>query len=329
MQATARAHSNIALIKYWGKRPGAAPELNLPATGSLSMTLSALHTTTTVRLGRARPGEDRLILGGEEADRAATDRVRRFLDRVRDIARIDTGAVVESENNFPAASGLASSASAFAALALAATRAAGLELGLSELSRLARVGSGSAARSIFGGFVEMDPGVREDGLDAVAHQLYEPGHWDLRLLAVLTTEAQKDVSSRSAMERTARTSPYFQAWCQLVPGELAEARDALTACDLGRLGPVVEGNCLRMHATALAAKPPVLFWNGLTVELLRRVAQLRSQGFVAWCTIDAGPHVKVLCLQEQSAELADLLARCPGVVRVIECSPGPGARVLG
>jgi diphosphomevalonate decarboxylase len=328
MFASARAHSNIALVKYWGKRPGTRPELNLPATGSISMTLSELHTTTSVRFGAEAAGADRLVIGGRHADAAAADRVRRFLDRVRSLAGLDQGALVESESNFPASSGLASSASAFAALALAATSAAGLRLEPSELSGLARMGSGSAARSVFGGFVEMEPGRREDGTDALARRMHGPDHWGLRLLAVLTTEAQKGVSSRDAMERTARTSPYFRAWCELVPRDLTAARDAIAKRDLGCLGPIAESNCLRMHASALAADPPVLFWNPATVDLIGRVQALRREGFEAWFTIDAGPHVKVLCSPEQAREITARLGRCPGVVRIIECRPGPDAVLL-
>jgi diphosphomevalonate decarboxylase len=328
VEATARAHSNIALVKYWGKRAGASPELNLPATGSLSMTLSALHTTTTVRFGLP-PRQDRLILGGQEADGTSTGRVAQFLDRVRTIAGMEAGAEVISENNFPAASGLASSASAFAALALAATQAAGLKLTPLELSRLARLGSGSAARSIFGGFVEMHAGSEPDGADSFAHPLHPPEHWDLRLLAAITTESAKDVSSRSAMQRTAETSPYFRAWCELIPGDLVHARTALAARDLPRLGALAESNCLRMHATALGASPPVLFWNPATVAVLREVSRLRQLGFAAWCTIDAGPHVKVICNAAQSAEITQFLVGCSGVIRVIESHPGPDAHLLG
>jgi diphosphomevalonate decarboxylase len=327
MQATARAHSNIALVKYWGKRAGAAAELNLPATGSLSMTLSALHTTTRVSFDRPAR-EDRVLLGGLAADAGAEGRVRRFLDHVRALAGIAEGATVESENNFPSASGLASSASAFAALALAASAAAGLQPRAAELSALARRGSGSAARSVFGGFVEMSPGTREDGSDAFARQLHPPQHWDLRLLAVLTTEAPKDVPSRRGMELTASSSPFYPAWLELVQDDLAEARAAVAERELGRLGPLAERNALRMHATALGADPPVLFWNATTVALLRRVAALRREGLRAWCTIDAGPHVKVLCEPGGALALSEALGKVEGVIRIVECLPGPDAALL-
>ena len=195
-----------------------------------------------------------------------------FLDRVRARAEIARRALVTSDNSVPTAAGLASSASGFAALALAATRAAGLALSPPELSALARVGSGSAARSIFGGFVEMARGERPDGADAVARPLPEQGDeavgWDLRLVVAITASGPKAMGSTAAMTHTARTSPFYDAWIACVPGDLAAARAAIAARDLPALGAVAERSALRMHASAMAADPAIIYWNPATLAAI-------------------------------------------------------------
>jgi diphosphomevalonate decarboxylase len=322
-RATAVAGTNIALVKYWGKRDAA---LNLPAAGSLSLTLDALGTRTTVSFSAALAA-DRLTLNGAAADARATARVTKFLDRVRARAAIATRADVVTENTVPTASGLASSASGFAALALAATRAAGLPATPAELSELARTGSGSAARSIFGGFVEMARGERADGRDAVATPL--TSEWrDVRLVVAVTSDAQKSLGSTEAMERTAQTSPYYAAWIASVAADLDDARSAVAARDLARLGAVAERSALRMHASALAAEPGILYWNPATVAAIHAVRALRDAGTPAHFTIDAGPHVKVLTTAAYAQTVADVLLRTSGVLRTVVASPGDGAQIV-
>jgi diphosphomevalonate decarboxylase len=320
---TAVAGTNIALVKYWGKRDVA---LNLPATGSLSLTLDRLGTRTTVAFDDG--AHDRLVLDGAPADDAATTRVSAFLDRVRARAEIARRALVTSDNSVPTAAGLASSASGFAALALAATRAAGLDLSLPELSALARVGSGSAARSLFGGFVEMARGERADGADAVAHTLLEGDRWDLRLVVAITASGPKAMGSTAAMTHTARTSPYYDAWIATVPGDLAAARAAIAARDLPALGMVAERSAARMHAAALAAYPAIIYWNGATLAAIAAVRALREHGTLAFFTIDAGPHVKALCRAADADAVAAALRAVPGVSETLIAAPGPGARVV-
>lgn len=321
---TAVAGTNIALVKYWGKRDGA---LNLPAAGSLSLTLRELDTRTTVRFDPGLPA-DRVRLGGQDADEATRRRVVAFLDLVRQQAGITTRAEVASENTVPTAAGLASSASGFAALALAASRAAGLALGPEALSALARRGSGSAARSIFGGLVEMQAGTRDDGSDAFARPLAEGDAWPLRLVVAITAAGPKAVGSTEAMRRTAETSPYYERWIQSVDGDLRAARAAIAERDLPRLGAVAERSALRMHASALAADPPILYWTAATLSAMDTVHQLRRRGVDAFFTIDAGPHVKVLCEAAAAEEVEAALARTAGVLRTLVASPGRGARIL-
>jgi diphosphomevalonate decarboxylase len=321
-RATAEAGTNIALVKYWGKRDAA---LNLPAAGSLSLTLDRMGTRTTVQFRPELDG-DRVILDGSPADARTAARVTAFLDRVRGRAAITARAEVRSHNSVPTAAGLASSASGFAALALAATRAAGLALPPPALSELARMGSGSAARSIFGGFVEMAAGARPDGADAVAAPLL--GALDVRLVVAITSVGAKAMGSTEAMQHTARTSPFHQAFIASVPADLAEAGEAIRAGDLPRLGAVAERSALRMHAAAMAADPAILYWNGATVSALHAVRALRAGGTAAFFTIDAGPHVKVLCGPADAARVSLILDEVPGVLRTLITAPGPGARVV-
>jgi diphosphomevalonate decarboxylase len=326
--ARARAGTNIALVKYWGKRDAV---LNLPATGSLSLTLAELGTTTEVRFldGDGGASGDRVLVDGHPAEPAFAHRVSGFLDLVRAQAGLHAPAEVSTANTVPTAAGLASSASGFAALALAASRAAGLRLSAAELSALARQGSGSAARSIFGGFVEMAPGTRADGSDAVAHPLPEAADWPLRLVVAVTAAGPKAIGSTTAMARTAATSPYHAAWVASVPGDLAEARAALAARDLPRLGAVVERSALRMHASAMAAEPPIIYWSPVTLAAMQAVHRGRQEvGLQAYFTMDAGPHVKALCRADQAPAVAALLAAVPGVRSTLIASPGAGAELI-
>ena len=320
---TAIAGTNIALVKYWGKRDVA---LNLPATGSLSLTLDRLGTRTTVAFDDG--DRDRMILDGKPAGDAETARVSAFLDRVRARAELARRALVSSENSVPTAAGLASSASGFAALALAAARAAGLSLSPAELSALARVGSGSAARSIFSGFVEMARGERPDGSDAIAHALPEGDRWDVRLVVAITASGPKAMGSTAAMTHTARTSPFYDAWIAAVPADLAAARAAIAARDLAALGAVAERSALRMHAAAMAADPAIIYWNAATVAAIAAVRALRAGGTPAFVTIDAGPHVKALCRAADADAVAAALRAVPGVSETLIAAPGPGARVV-
>jgi diphosphomevalonate decarboxylase len=326
--ATALAGTNIALVKYWGKRDAS---LNLPAAGSLSLTLDRLGTRTTVRFAAALE-EDRVTLNGAPADARTAARVSAFLDRVRARAGMATRADVSSENSVPTASGLASSASGFAALAVAAARAADLALSPSALSELARLGSGSAARSIFGGFVEMAPGTRADGGDAVAAPVEPlgpgPTPWEVRLVVAVTSAGPKAFGSTEAMLHTARTSPYHEAFLRGVPGDVRDARAAIAARDLQALGEVAERSALRMHAAALAADPPIIYWNPATIAAMQAVRALRARGVGAYFTIDAGPHVKALCAATDADAVVGALEVVPGVLRTLIAAPGPGARLV-
>jgi diphosphomevalonate decarboxylase len=324
MQVLAQAQPNIALVKYWGKRNAA---LNLPAVGSLSITLDSLWTRTRLSLDSSL-GSDEMTLDGRPARPRELERVRALLARLRHLARSTARARVDTTNNFPTAAGLASSASGFAALAVAGSRAYGLALAPTELSRIAREASGSAARSLFGGFVEMEVGAAPDGHDAVARPLLDPSAWPLEVLIAITSTREKEVGSTEGMTHTALTSPYYEAWVTASPADLRAARDAVLARDFEALALVSERSCLRMHALAASADPGLLYWNGATVEALHAVRALRRAGTPCFFTVDAGPQVKVVCPPSAVARVAEVLREVPGVAEVLHSTLGAGARLL-
>lgn len=320
--ATALAHPNIALAKYWGKRPFGH---NLPAVPSLSVTLQGMSTRTRV-VPSPEATADTLTLNGAPADAAATARVAGLLDRVRTRSGARTFAYVESSNDFPTSSGLASSASAFAALATAALAAYGVPSSEADRSDLARRTSVSAARSAFGGFVELRAGVEGDEVLS-AEPLAPASAWDVAIVVAATTRGAKATASTAGMAHTAATSPFYAAWVADAPGVFARAKAALLARDLEQLGQAVEESALAMHASAIAARPTVLYWNAGTLDALAEVRALRAAGVGAWATMDAGPHVKILTRQSDAERVRDALRDVRGVVDAFVALPGEGARL--
>jgi diphosphomevalonate decarboxylase len=317
---TAQACANIALVKYWGKRDSVR---NLPAAGSLSLTLKALVTETSVEWDPSLE-RDELVLNGKPAP-ADSD----FLDLVRALAGFEKRARVVSENRFPTASGLASSASGFAALALAASRAAGLELSERDLSILARRGSGSAARSIYGGFVRMNAGTKPDGSDAYATPIETGLVDDVRMvIAIVGGGVPKTHGSRDAMEHCAQTSPLYRAWIEQVPRDLAAAESAIASRDIRALGELAEANALAMHASAIAARPAIIYWQPATLAALAAVRDLRKSGLAAWATMDAGPHVKVLTTRADAETVATAMRDVEGVTATMISEAGGPAEVI-
>jgi len=275
--ATAIAHPNIALSKYWGKREDGH---NLPAVPSLSVTLAGMATTTTVRFEEGLAA-DVFELGGAPADAGATRRVVELLDRVRAAAGVETRARVTSANDFPTAAGLASSASAFAALALAATRAAGLSWDASQVSDLARRSSVSAARSVLGGFVELRAGVAGDEVLS-ATPVVGADDFALRVVVAVTREGPKSTLSTEGMRHTQRTSPYYPAWVESAPSVCARVRAAIERGDFEALGVAAEESALRMHAAAIAACPGIVYWVGATIEVMEEVRRTWPWGRRTW-----------------------------------------------
>lgn len=323
-RAVARALANVALVKYFGKRDAT---LNLPAAGSLSIALEPLETVTSVEFHEGLEA-DVVVLAGAAAPEAFAARVGRFLDLVGELAGRRRYARVETTNSFPTGAGLASSASGFAALALAATSALGIELDMPALSILARRGSGSAARSVPGGLALWQAGTAADGSDSFARRLVEPEDWDLSLVAGVVDPGPKEVGSTEGMEHVRRTSPYYDGWVRTASADLEAAVQAVAARDLERLGEIAEGNALAMHAAALAARPALAYLEGPTLEALRLARDLRARGVGAWWTCDAGPQPKLLCSSTDEPAAARSLGEIPGIREVLRCRPGAGAGLL-
>jgi diphosphomevalonate decarboxylase len=313
--AQAVAHSNIALAKYWGKADAVR---NLTAVPSLSLTLAALRTVTSVRFDDGLLA-DELSLAGESVSGRPLLRVTKLLNDVRGRVGIETRARVESVNDFPTAAGLASSASGFAALAMAATRAVGLELSLTEVSAVARAASASAARSVFGGYVSL--AARAECAERVA----EGAAFPLEMLVAVTADGAKETSSTDGMGHTQDTSPYYPAWVEAAPAVYDEVRRAVSASDFAALGPAVEHSALLMHASMLAARPALIYFVPATLRVMERVRAFRKSGGRAFFTIDAGPNVKVLVEPSAASELERELRELEGVSRVLRSSAGPDA----
>ncbi|WCD91395.1 Homoserine kinase (plasmid) [Streptomyces xanthophaeus] len=326
--ATAVAHPNIALVKYWGKRD---EQLFLPWTSSLSMTLDIFPTTTRVVLD-AEAGHDRVTFNGVPATGEAQRRIVAFLDLVRERAGLPHRAVVDTRNTVPTGAGLASSASGFAALAVAAAAAYGLGLDDTALSRLARRGSGSASRSIFGGFAAWHHGrhtapATEADLSSYAEPV-PAADLDPALVIAVVNAGPKDVSSRVAMRRTVDTSPLFEPWAASSRDDLVEMRAALLRGDLDAVGEIAERNALGMHATMLAARPAVRYMSPASLTVLDSVLQLRRDGVPAYATMDAGPNVKVLCHRADADRVAEVVRSAAAGGSVHVAGPGQGARLL-
>ena len=324
MKASAKANTNIALIKYWGKRD---EKLFLPMNSSLSITLDRFYTVTTVEFSESF-SKDIFLLNNQAAGEGEAQKVFKFLDRLRKLADVKLSAVVTSENKVPTAAGFASSASGFAALAAAGAKALSLDLNDRELSKLTRQGSGSACRSVYGGYVEWQKGEREDGEDSFAKQLLPEESWNISILSIMVASEQKKVSSREGMKSTVETSPFYSGWLQTVEKDLEKAKEAIKYRDFESLGEVVEANALKMHATMLGAEPPIIYWQSGTLEVMHQVQKLRACGISAFFTIDAGANVKVLCLPQEERQVYESLSDLPSVQGVITCHPGSGVVYL-
>lgn len=316
MTASAEAQPNIALVKYWGKRDVAR---NLPAAGSLSVTLDSLRTKMTVEFDAT--DRDCLQVNGNDAPDMLS-RVTRCLDLVAGDDR--RAAMVCSQGNFPIGAGLASSASAFAALTVAANAAANAGHDRLALARIAGASSGSAARSLFGGLVEL----KADDKQIHLTQLAAADEWPLAVVVAITADEEKSVGSGAAMIRCAETSPFYPAWIERQEADLALAREAVANRDFEALGNVAEHNCLKMHSVMWSSRPPVVYWNNATLACMETVRSMRADGHAVFFTIDAGPQVKAVCLQESVDIVSEALQDTPGVIRTMTTGVGRGARLI-
>jgi diphosphomevalonate decarboxylase len=314
--ATARAYPNMALVKYWGKRDA---ELMLPLTGSLSMTLDAYPTTTTVTLAPDAT-DDVFELNGAEVDGEPRRRVVAFLDLVRERSGRRERAIVRSHNEVPTAAGLASSATGFAALALAAAQVYGLSTDPASVRRLARRGSGSATRSVIDSMAVWHAGTDDES--SFAERVEAP---EIRMVVVVLDAGNKEISSREAMRRTIATSPYLDAWVTSTEASLTEMLDACAAGDFTRMGEITELSAMRMHAAIQACDPPIRYLAPSSIAVFEKIRALRDGGIEAYGTADAGPNVVAITRPGDAERVAEALAEY-GPVRIV--GPGPGAHLL-
>lgn len=321
MKATAKAPANIAFIKYWGKADEA---LRLPLNDSLSMNLTGAETTTTVAFSPDFLADTVELLDGGFSGKEV-DRVIAGLDRIRQRAGSTLKARVVTKNTFPKGAGSAASASGFAALTLAGFAALGQQLSEKELTVFARLGSGSACRSIPDGFVLWEKGT--DSQSSYAYSLYGPTYWDIRDVLVIVDARMKKVSTSDGM-KTVATSPYLPARLRAVSERLAAIRQAMERKDFSTFGEIVEADCLDMHAVMQSQHPPLFYWNEATKTIMDAVRRWRRTGLPVYFTIDAGPNVHLICEGEHEQEVLERIRGMAGIGEVIRNRPAPGARII-
>jgi diphosphomevalonate decarboxylase len=317
MIVEAIAHPNIAVVKYWGKRN---VELNLPAVPSLSLTLSNFHTRTKVEWGSSR---DKFILNGKELQDIQAKKVFTFLDKIEENRSY---CAVTSENNFPTAAGLASSSSAFSALAIAALQAKGIDYSPEQASVLARQGSGSACRSIWGGWVEWKLGSNSDGKDSHGVPIAPKEHWNIRLIVAVVSSQKKSISSTKGMLRCSNTSPMYASWVETADNDVTHAKQAILNKDIEALGTTMEHSTLKMYSTMFTSKPAIRFWKPNSVAIMQEVEHLRNKNIPCWFTMDAGPNVKILCPPEYTNRIVDTIKKFTSSIHVLEA--GDDARIV-
>lgn len=318
---TARANPNIAFIKYWGNKDNG---LRLPANGSISMNLDDLETCTTVIFEEDLQSDD-VKINEKTAGRKAADRVTKMLNEVRGLAGIRLFAKVDSQNNFPAGAGIASSASAFAALALASTRAAGLKMDEVDLSRLARRSSGSACRSIPGGFVEWIAGTGDE--DSYAVSIAPPEYWDLVDCIAIISSEQKLIGSTEG-HALVSTSPLQDARVSDAPRRLDICRQAILKRDFEALSGIVESDSNLMHAVMMTSQPALFYWHPTTLTVMQEIRKARAKGMPVCYTVDAGPNVHVICSSTAGKEIAKMVKDIPGIREIRRANVGGPAKIL-
>jgi diphosphomevalonate decarboxylase len=320
MKATAKAPANIAFIKYWGKKN---EKLRIPANSSISMNLSDAFSTTSVEFSSELKEDvfkiDGVAVGGER------ERVVKHLDLIRKMAGVANYAEVVSKNNFPKASGIASSASGFAALTLAASLAANLELSEKELCILARLGSGSACRSIPAGFVEWKGGNKSE--DSFAYSLYPPEYWDIYDVIAIVGQTSKKVSSTEG-HTLAGSSPFYRARILGMSQKVKEIKLALKNRDFTKFGEILEAEAINMHAVMMTSNPALFYWTPKTLEIVLKVSDWRSGGIEAYFTIDAGPNVHIICEGKSLDALKKKLAADHSIQKILINKPSVGARKI-
>lgn len=322
MKIKVRSNTNIALVKYWGKKND---ELKTPLNNSISMTLDNLYTITSAEL--IDNEKDIIFFNGKEDIKDT--KIIKFIDLFRkDFNLSDKKLKIETQNNFPTASGLASSASGFSALSLAVSKAFGLDLTKKELSIYSRLGSGSASRSIFGGFAEWLKGEKEDASDSYAIQLADEKYWDINMIVCIVVQDKKDKSSTDGMKETVETCPFYPIWLETIDNDLKNVREGIINKDLEKIGLTMEHNCLKMHSTMFTTQPSIIYWKPKTLEIIHLVKELRKNGLNCYFTIDAGANVKILSENKDTNKIVSFLSNYLEKENIIVCSTGEGTKII-
>jgi diphosphomevalonate decarboxylase len=319
--ATAQAPANIAFIKYWGNRD---QRLNIPQNSSLSMNLDGLTARTTVTWTNDI-AVDQLTLNGERATSDALARVAAQLDVLRERLGFTHRADVVSTNNFPMGAGIASSAAAFAALTVAGVAAAGVELSEPELSTLARIGSGSASRSVPTGFVQWHAGYSHES--SYAESIAPPDYWALVDVVAVISASHKTVGSRMG-HRSADTSELQAARVAGADLRLKQCRDAVLGRNFAAFAEVVEQDSNLMHAVMMTSRPPLFYWLPPTLMIMEQVRQWRLEGLNVCYTLDAGANVHCLCTADAAETVRTRLAQMSDVIDVRTAAAGQGSRII-
>ncbi len=314
MKITAKAPSNIAFIKYWGKKDSV---LKLPLNSSISVNLSGLSTTTTVEFSSSYSSDTVSI--NNRTKGKEVEKIISHLDLIRKIAGIKNFAKVKSVNNFETASGLASSASGFAALTAAASKAASLNLTEKELTIIARQGSGSACRSIPDGWVEWK--------GSYAQTIFPISHWDINIITVVVDKKEKDVLTTEAME-SALSNPHLKTRLYDINKKISNIKKIIAQKKFTEFGELIEKEALELHAITMTSDPPIIYWEPVTVKIIKLIWQLRKTGLECYFTIDAGPHLKVICENKNKNELIKKLNSVEGVVKIITNKVAGGTRII-
>lgn len=317
MKKTAIAHSNIAFIKYWGKKDEL---LKLPENSSISMNLSNMYTTTTVEFN-SQLKNDTVLFDGQ-TDRNVTHRVSEHLDRIRKIAKSTHFANVVTQNTFPSDTGLSSSASGFAALTLASLQALGVRKSAKELSIISRLGSGSACRSIPDGFVQWLESDQSD--ESYAYSLYPPSYWGIADIVAIVSTGKKDIPTTTGMVTT-QTSPFWPLRKQLLPQKIEKIKTYLKIRDFEKFGELVESEALEMHAIMLTSKPSLIYWQSGTLEVMKNVKKWRDEGISCYFTINTGQDVHILCQKKDVDVVVSKLATLSLLQKTIINWPSRGS----
>ncbi|CAI2598251.1 hypothetical protein AKUH1B302M_07170 [Apilactobacillus kunkeei] len=316
---TARAHTNIALVKYWGKEN---EELIIPANSSLSLTLDEFYTDTSVHFDESL-SSDEVTLNGKVIE---DEKITKFMDIIRKKSNINAFASIESTNHVPTSAGLASSASAYAALAAAGSKAYGLNLSQKGLSRLARRGSGSATRSIFGGFAAWNKGTDDES--SYGYSIENPVKMDINMIAIILDNQPKKISSRKGMKISIETSPYYQSWIKQTTADFQIIEEAIKENDFTTLGKTAELNAMRMHSLTLSSDPSYLYINADSLKVINMVKELRETGVECYYTMDAGPNVKIICQSDKISAITDKLSDKFSNDQIKVSGPGEGIKYL-